>query len=118
MQNKEYKREWQRRWRLEHPTEQRILSKKYTENKKLKDPVIYKKKISEAVRKWRLKNPERNKAHRAVFTALRNGSLKKEFCFCGEKKVEAHHENYSKPLEVEWLCKIHHTIADKKRRTS
>lgn len=29
-------------------------------------------------------------------------------CICGNKKTEAHHCDYSKPLEVMWLCKAHH----------
>ncbi len=27
---------------------------------------------------------------------------------CGSTKVQAHHEDYNKPLEVHWLCKLHH----------
>ena len=27
---------------------------------------------------------------------------------CGDTKVEKHHDDYSKPLEVRWLCKTHH----------
>ena len=27
---------------------------------------------------------------------------------CGAEKVEAHHEDYYKPLDVNWLCKRHH----------
>ena len=27
---------------------------------------------------------------------------------CGETKVEAHHEDYSKPKDVVWLCRKHH----------
>ena len=29
---------------------------------------------------------------------------------CGDK-AEAHHEDYDKPLEVQWLCKVHHREA-------
>jgi hypothetical protein len=36
--------------------------------------------------------------------------LKPEPCYlCGEKKVHAHHPDYSKPLEVFWLCQRCHT---------
>lgn len=27
---------------------------------------------------------------------------------CGEKKTQAHHPDYSKPLDIIWLCKKHH----------
>ena len=32
---------------------------------------------------------------------------------CGEK-AEAHHPDYSKPLDVRWLCKRHHMIEHRK----
>lgn len=70
----------------------------------------------ERVKMWRNKNPQKTAAHRAVFIALRNGSLKKEKCFCGSYNVEAHHIDYMKPLKVKWLCKKHHAEADKQRR--
>jgi hypothetical protein len=47
--------------------------------------------------------------HNSVTTAIRNGELiKHNECFrCGLEtdKLEAHHNDYNKPLEVEWLCK-------------
>jgi len=58
---------------------------------------------------WRDKHPEKHAAHIAVKNALKDGSLKKKKCpVCGAEKVEAHHYDYSKPLDVVWLCKKHH----------
>ena len=45
----------------------------------------------------------------AVQKSLRNGKIKRKPCeICGERKSFAHHEDYSKPLEVLWLCSKHH----------
>lgn len=30
---------------------------------------------------------------------------------CGAKKVQAHHHDYSRPLDVEWLCFACHQAA-------
>ena len=43
--------------------------------------------------------------------AVKNGSIEKpQICeVCGEKKpLHGHHADYSKPLEVNWLCQEHH----------
>lgn len=40
---------------------------------------------------------------------IRRGVIKKLPClFCGSTKSQAHHYDYSKPLEVTWLCREHH----------
>lgn len=41
---------------------------------------------------------------------IRRGTIKKGVCeICGsDYKIEAHHEDYNKPLEVTWLCRNHH----------
>jgi len=63
----------------------------------------------EALRKKRARNPARAKAHWAVANALRNGRMQKQPCeVCGEKEVDGHHDDYSKPLDVRWLCRTHH----------
>lgn len=59
---------------------------------------------------YRTVYPERISANWAVQTALRNGTLQRQPCVrCGAVgTVEAHHEDYSKPLDVVWLCAAHH----------
>lgn len=64
--------------------------------------------------RWRIANPDGYKAHSAANYALRNGALIKptkcESCL-QEKRLHAHHEDYSKPLEVKWLCaRCHHRL--------
>lgn len=61
---------------------------------------------------WNRKNPEAYKAHYLVGNAVRDKRLIKEPClFCGCDKVHAHHRDYSKPLDVIWLCpKCHHRL--------
>lgn len=50
-----------------------------------------------------------HEARWAVSHAIASGSMIKRPCeICGEAKVDAHHDDYSKPLEVRWLCRKHH----------
>lgn len=36
---------------------------------------------------------------------IRRGKIVKLPCeFCGDTDVQAHHDDYSKPLEIRWLC--------------
>lgn len=79
----EYKRQWSR----EHPG-----AKAY------------------AVRRFRANNPDKYAAHSAVNYALRSGRLVKQPCeVCANPRTHAHHDDYSKPLEVRWLCASHHS---------
>jgi ribosomal protein S27AE len=64
-------------------------------------------------RAWRRRNPQKVKAHSAVAYALRSGRLVRPNACpeCGEETlVEAHHPDYDKPLEVEWLCGPCHRV--------
>jgi len=64
------------------------------------------------VKRWREENPLAYQAQTAVGNALRDGRLFKEPCvMCGDQNVHAHHKDYSKPLDVVWLCpKCHHRL--------
>lgn len=58
-----------------------------------------------------LKKNKKYSANKIVYYAVKLGILSKpEKCeICNEKKdLQGHHENYSKPLEVKWLCRICH----------
>jgi hypothetical protein len=70
--------------------------------------------IAESKRRWRAKNRHKIAAHTVVKRAIRDGLLVRGMCtakttqgVCGGI-AEAHHEDYSKPLEVVWLCCKHH----------
>jgi hypothetical protein len=62
-------------------------------------------------RKWRKRNKVKVRVWNTVQKALVNGKIKsKKTCQdCGSAgKLHKHHEDYSKPLSVEWLCPACH----------
>jgi hypothetical protein len=80
--------------------------------------------------KWAARNPEKVKAiirakskrrypamkgcgltrvYRKVSFAVSTGKLQRGPCVvCGSENSVAHHEDYSKPLDVVWYCQLHH----------
>lgn len=55
---------------------------------------------------------ERADANAAVAKALRDGILTQQPCSdCGREPAVAHHEDYARPLDVVWLCRVHHVAA-------
>lgn len=61
------------------------------------------------LKQHRAKNPLQWKAHIAVNNAVRDGRLARLACeTCGCSAVHGHHDDYTKPLEVRWLCAAHH----------
>jgi ribosomal protein S27AE len=53
-------------------------------------------------------------AKRLTRRAIANGELVRQPCEkCGSSRVQAHHDDYAKPLEVRWLCRPCHVAVHK-----
>jgi ribosomal protein S27AE len=83
-------REYQREWRKRNPT--------YS---------------ADAVRRYRAKpdTAPKLRARETLARAVRQGRIERpaECPRCGVVgKIQGHHKDYSKPLEVEWLCGLCH----------
>ncbi len=97
--NPEHYRKRQRDWRRDdrslYPDKYKELdSIKYHNDKELRPEKIV----------------ARNKIHELTRTRSKV-NIKKPCEVCGTI-AEAHHDDYSKPLEVRWLCSVHHKELD------
>ncbi len=53
--------------------------------------------------------PIQRAVYNVVGYAIQRGRLRRQPCEeCGATKVVAHHADYLKPLDVRWLCDLHH----------
>lgn len=51
----------------------------------------------------------RHEARWKVRRAIASGAIVRQPCeVCGNEQSQAHHDDYSKPLDVRWLCAAHH----------
>ena len=94
------KRQKQRnKWMKNHAEKVKEYKKKYNYRKYPQD-----KKSGKVLARWK------------VSSAIKAGKLKRGKCtVCSSSKwIHAHHEDYSKPLEVVWLCPLHHSDVHKK----
>ncbi len=98
-----------------------------------KDPKKRRASARKSGKKWRQKNPDyqkewrannkdyfknynldpinmaRKSVHDMLNSYVRMGIVKKEPCsVCGNTNSQGHHNDYTKPLEVTWLCSKHH----------
>lgn len=81
-----------------------IVNKRYYSSKEGKIAVS-----NQTKRKW-IRSKDKIKCRNAVNWAILDGKIKPCACsVCGSCFLtEAHHEDYSKPFEITWLCKRHH----------
>lgn len=71
---------------------------------------------TKAHKKYDENNPHKKKAVQAVNNYIRyNPDFKKPCVICG-LKAQAHHHDYTKPLDVIWLCSKHHSEEHKRLR--
>lgn len=69
-----------------------------------------------AARRYIARHPEKKRARDLLHYAVTSGKVIPEPCMiCGNKYGEAHHDDYSKPFDVVWLCNRHHMELHKKR---
>ena len=89
----------------------REYMKKYRKTSKGKVTLV------EADEKWKSRNVAAVIAHKKVLNEIRYGRLARpdrcEECGNGGPLV-AHHLDYSKPINVEWLCNLCHTARHEK----
>lgn len=91
--------EMSRRWNAEHG---KAYKKKWN--------AAHRDKTRLHTKAWYQKNKHKDAAAKLVSRAVKKGMLVKTPCEkCGSKKdVRAAHNDYSNPLDINWLCKKHH----------
>lgn len=59
-------------------------------------------------------------SHDLIYQGIKNGTIIKptkcSIVGCVNDKIEAHHNDYDKPLEIQWLCKYHHSLIHTKEK--
>lgn len=98
-----------RRFRAEHPGYNRPYTARWR--------TAHREEQTRMNREWRQRTGA-GKAHSAVRNAIRRGDLvRPDTCSrCGiVGKIEASHDDYARPLDVEWLCRRCHAHKDQGR---
>jgi len=141
--NTERVRESSKKWKKENPEKvKKYKAADYQKHKEKRDKSAreYLKKYPEKKKEYAKKSREKEtfkewrrawdraqeyhktleqKARKVVCYAVKNGSLTKPTTCSecqNEGKVEAHHADYEKPLEVVWLCRKCHMAKHKTKR--
>lgn len=106
--NREYYLEYdrQRAFRAD-----RVAARRAYQERTKKDPEKTKV-FRRTAKEWAERNTPKRKAQIKVGNAIRDGKLVKQPCErCGAaERIHAHHEDYSKPLDVMWLCRPCHGV--------
>lgn len=99
-------------WRAHVKTHRASKPGHYRAYDKTRNVLPHRKKMKAAFQVgYRRQFPDRTKARAMVNRAVRKGQMVSLPCLiCGDK-AEAHHPDYTMPLDVVWLCSPHHKQA-------
>lgn len=90
-----------REWRLRNKEKVNAQSRAYVE----RNP----EKRAESSSAWGKRNRAKRRAHGLLWYHLSKGHIQRQPCVdCGTAKSQAHHHDYSKALDVTWLCAACH----------
>ena len=68
-------------------------------------------------REYKSANKHKVAAQSRLKEAVQDGRIKRQPCEeCGALKTHGHHDDYSRPLDVRWLCSICHARVHAKAR--
>ena len=74
---------------------------------------------AEQMRGYSQLHRERHAARRALRTAIESGRVMPLPCaMCGNAKADGHHVAYDMPLDVVWLCRLHHRQLHKEAKAT
>jgi hypothetical protein len=105
--NKEKHRECGRRWAEKNRDKVNADSRKYVAN--------HPEKRAATVKRWQRRNRIKRDAHVITNNAIQGGHLIPMPCEVCGSKAQAHHDDYSRPLDVRWLCPKHHAEHHRKQ---
>ena len=99
---------YNKEWREKNPE---YFKQYYVQNKEIR---------LECNRRFWIKHPERYESYKIYSNARRLGKLMNpgqcQICGNKDRKIHAHHFDYSKPLEVTWVCVNCHKDLHKKHK--
>ena len=94
------KKEYNRKWQIENRERRTEYYRKYRQTLKGKEAVL------RAIKKYEVSHPERKKAWGLCMLYPKKVCIK-----CGVMPTHKHHPNILKPLEIVYLCPLHHKEA-------
>ena len=93
--------EYKRRWSTEHRDQKTETNQRWRE--------IHRDEILAYGAAYRAANRDKRRATWAVKAAIKSGRMTRQPCeSCGNPRADGHHDDYSKPLDVRWLCRSCH----------